>query len=101
MPFAEIACTKDYPGAWAEYRVYEGGYTQMVRRVTSTQGWEVPMTGVVPRFTATPGTIRHAGPRLGEHTEEVLADILGLRPAVIDELRATGAVGVPPVEAQA
>jgi crotonobetainyl-CoA:carnitine CoA-transferase CaiB-like acyl-CoA transferase/predicted phosphodiesterase len=23
-PFAEVGCTKDYPGAWAEYRVYEG-----------------------------------------------------------------------------
>lgn len=34
VPFVEIACTKDYPGAWAEYRVYEGGYTQVVRRVT-------------------------------------------------------------------
>lgn len=34
VPFVEVACTKDYPGAWAEYRVYEGGYTQVVRRVT-------------------------------------------------------------------
>ena len=33
-PCCEVACTKDYPGAWAEYRVYEGGYTQVVRRVT-------------------------------------------------------------------
>jgi len=33
VPFAEVACTKDYPGAWAEYRVYEGGYTQVMRRV--------------------------------------------------------------------
>jgi len=32
VPFAEIGCTKDYPGAWAEYRIYEGGYTQVVRR---------------------------------------------------------------------
>ncbi|MGH9050215.1 MAG: metallophosphoesterase family protein [Acidimicrobiia bacterium] len=32
VPFCEIACTKDYPGAWAEYRIYEGGYTQVVRR---------------------------------------------------------------------
>ena len=37
----------------------------MVQRLTSNQGWEVPMTGVVPRFTGTPGTIRHAGPALG------------------------------------
>jgi len=34
VPFVEVACTKDYPGAWAEYRVYEGGYTQEVHRVT-------------------------------------------------------------------
>jgi hypothetical protein len=35
VPFAEIACAKDYPGAWAEYRVYEGGYTQVMRRVAA------------------------------------------------------------------
>jgi predicted phosphodiesterase len=33
LPFGEVGCTKDFPGAWAEYRVYEGGYTQVVRRV--------------------------------------------------------------------
>jgi 3',5'-cyclic AMP phosphodiesterase CpdA len=35
VPFVEVACTKDYPGAWAEYRIYEGGYTQMMRRVAA------------------------------------------------------------------
>lgn len=35
VPFAEVGCTKDYPGAWAEYRIYEGGYTQVMRRVTA------------------------------------------------------------------
>jgi 3',5'-cyclic-AMP phosphodiesterase len=35
VPITEIACVKDYPGAWAEYRVYEGGYTQVTRRVSS------------------------------------------------------------------
>ncbi|MEX0664180.1 MAG: metallophosphoesterase [Acidimicrobiia bacterium] len=34
VPFAEIGCTKDYPGAWAEYRIHQGGYTQVVRRAT-------------------------------------------------------------------
>jgi 3',5'-cyclic AMP phosphodiesterase CpdA len=33
VPVVEVACVKDYPGAWAEYRVYEGGYTQVGRRI--------------------------------------------------------------------
>jgi formyl-CoA transferase/succinyl-CoA--D-citramalate CoA-transferase len=64
----------------------------MVRRVTTAQGWNIPMTGVVPRFTGTPGTIRHPGPALGEHTVEVLTEVLGLGAAEIGVLRQTGAV---------
>ena len=26
---------KDYPGAWAEYRVHEGGVAQVFRRISS------------------------------------------------------------------
>ncbi|HVV37428.1 MAG TPA: CaiB/BaiF CoA-transferase family protein [Acidimicrobiales bacterium] len=64
----------------------------MVRRITSSQGWEVPVTGVVPRFTETPGTIRHAGPTLGAHTDEVLHELLGLDADAIASLRAQGAI---------
>jgi formyl-CoA transferase/succinyl-CoA--D-citramalate CoA-transferase len=60
---------------------------EMVRRVTSAQGWDVPMTGVVPRFTATPGAIRFPGPELGAHTEEVLTELLGLDADAIAALR--------------
>jgi 3',5'-cyclic-AMP phosphodiesterase len=35
VPVVEIACVKDYPGAWAEYRVYEGGYVQLTRRIAA------------------------------------------------------------------
>jgi predicted phosphodiesterase len=35
VPIVEVACVKDYPGAWAEYRVYEGGYTQLARRIAT------------------------------------------------------------------
>jgi hypothetical protein len=35
VPLVEVACAKDYPGAWAEYRCYEGGYTQVMRRMTA------------------------------------------------------------------
>lgn len=40
VPFAEVACTKDYPGAWAEYRIYEGGYTQVLRRVSAPDAFD-------------------------------------------------------------
>ena len=62
----------------------------MVRRVTTAQGWDVPMTGIVPRFTATPGTIRHPGPGLGAHTDEVLSQLLGIDPDELVDLRANG-----------
>jgi len=34
VPWAEVACVKDFPGAWAEYRVFEGGILQVVHRVS-------------------------------------------------------------------
>ncbi len=35
VPMVEIACVKDYPGGWAEYHVYEGGYVQIARRIST------------------------------------------------------------------
>ncbi|HEX4982181.1 MAG TPA: metallophosphoesterase [Ilumatobacteraceae bacterium] len=35
IPSIEIGCVKDFPGTWAEYRVYEGGITQVVHRISS------------------------------------------------------------------
>jgi succinyl-CoA:(S)-malate CoA-transferase subunit B len=43
---------------------------------------------VVPRLSRTPGRIKHLGPRLGEHTSEVLKELLGLTDEEINELRA-------------
>jgi formyl-CoA transferase/succinyl-CoA--D-citramalate CoA-transferase len=59
----------------------------MVQRVTSVQGWELPMTGVVPRFGRTSAAIRHAGPALGAHTDEVLRTLLDLDDDEIERLR--------------
>ncbi len=42
----------------------------------------------VPRLSETPGRIDHLGPKLGQHTEEVLKGLLGLQDADIAELRA-------------
>lgn len=55
---------------------------------------DVPETGetiiipsVIPKLSATPGRIKHLGPKLGEHTDEVLRDLLGLDETRIAELR--------------
>ena len=37
VPIVEVACVKDYPGAWAEYRVHEGGILQIVHRMSSPE----------------------------------------------------------------
>lgn len=33
VPHAEVASTKDFPGSWAEYRVFEGGVLQVHHRL--------------------------------------------------------------------
>jgi len=50
-------------------------------------GETVIVPSVIPRLSATPGRIKHLGPRLGQHTEEVLGDLLGLDAAAIQALR--------------
>ena len=34
-PWVEVACVKDFPGTWAEYRVFEGGILQVHRRISA------------------------------------------------------------------
>jgi hypothetical protein len=34
VPWVEVACVKDFPGAWAEYRIFEGGVLQVFRRIS-------------------------------------------------------------------
>lgn len=37
MPIAEVASVKDFPGSWAEYRIFEGGILQIHHRISSRQ----------------------------------------------------------------
>jgi len=37
VPYAEVACVKDFPGTWAEYRVFEGGALQIHRRISTPE----------------------------------------------------------------
>ena len=49
-------------------------------------GETVIVPSVIPRLSETPGRIKHLGPRLGEHTEEVFRELLGLEDSEIEEL---------------
>jgi formyl-CoA transferase len=66
---------------------------EMVERVLSEQGWDVPMTGVVPKFGRTPGAVRTAGPPLGGQTRDVLREVARMSGEEIDELLGAGLVG--------
>lgn len=38
VPFVEVCCTKDYPGGWGHYRLYDdGSFRQEVRRTSSAR----------------------------------------------------------------
>ncbi len=50
------------------------------------------IVGPVAKLSLTPATIRTPSPSLGEHTEEVLRDFLGMTPDAIAQLRTTGVI---------
>ena len=52
----------------------------------------VAMANVVPRLSATPGAVRHAGHRVGQDTRQVLRDLLGLADAQIEALAQRGVI---------
>jgi len=54
----------------------------------------VAMAGVVPRMSATPGGVRHAGRAIGQDSRQVLRDVLGMADADIDALAGDGVIAV-------
>ena len=60
----------------------------MVCSVRHPTAGEVKMVGVPFRLNGTPAAIRRAPPLLGQHTEEVLSEELGMSAARIAQLRA-------------
>jgi crotonobetainyl-CoA:carnitine CoA-transferase CaiB-like acyl-CoA transferase len=51
------------------------------------------VVGVAARMSATPGSVRTPSPSLGEHTEEVLRQVLSMGDKDIAALRASGVLG--------
>ena len=65
---------------------------EAIRWISSPDFGDLPMQNVVPKLSATPGTIRWVGPQLGEHNDEVYRGLLGYDDERMDELRAAGLI---------
>jgi crotonobetainyl-CoA:carnitine CoA-transferase CaiB-like acyl-CoA transferase len=53
---------------------------------------EIPMPGIIPKFSRTPGQVTHAGPRLGEHNDAVYRGLLGLGADALTHLAREGVI---------
>lgn len=60
-------------------------------RLMHPQLGEFAMHNVAPRLSETPGAVRHVGPGLGEHNEEIYCDLLGIP---YDEMASLQSAGV-------
>ena len=54
---------------------------------------KVPVVGPAIRLSNTPGSVRTPSPTLGQHTDEVLRDVLGLSGDAVAALRKAGVMG--------
>ena len=58
-----------------------------------TNDGPLKVSAILPKLENTPGSTRSAGPKLGEHTDEVLSSLLQLSPEAITRLRECSAIG--------
>ncbi|KAJ2956643.1 hypothetical protein NQZ79_g7542 [Umbelopsis isabellina] len=54
------------------------------------RGWQVKVPAVTPKLDTTPGSTEWAGPDLGQHTKQVLTEMLGLSDEEIKNLESEG-----------
>ncbi|MET9490720.1 CoA transferase [Nocardia sp. NPDC006630] len=63
---------------------------EAIVRLAHPEFGEIPMQNVFPKFSETPGSVRHPGPELGEHNADVYGTLLGLDADRIAELTRSG-----------
>ena len=61
-------------------------------RVMHPRFGKLAMQNAVPKLSRTPGGVRHVGPELGEHNEEILSGLLGFDEQKRAELARTGVI---------
>jgi crotonobetainyl-CoA:carnitine CoA-transferase CaiB-like acyl-CoA transferase len=67
-------------------------HRKMVREVDDPALGNVLQAGVVPHIPESPGEVRWTGPDIGQHTAEVLEELLGFDAGAVNSLRNEGAL---------
>lgn len=67
-------------------------HRRMVEEVPHPTIGSIKLAGIPIKYSATPGAVRRHPPLLGEHTDEILAEVLEYSPERIGELRVAGVV---------
>jgi succinate--hydroxymethylglutarate CoA-transferase len=67
-------------------------HRDMIQEVRHPTIGTLRLAGVPIKYSETPGRVRLAPPLLGQHTDEILASVLGYSPDRIEELRRKGIV---------
>ncbi len=83
-PVNNLADLAADPQAWANGYLAEMHCDEVNR--------DVVVRGLPVRLSKTPGSVRTLGPELGQHTEEILVDVLGYSWDDIGELKTQGAI---------
>ncbi len=86
VPCSAIFDTKDL---YRDPHLLERGFIKMVEH---PERGEAPLLGFAPRLSASEVPMKRA-PMLGEHSDEVLREDLGIDDAALSELRAKGVLG--------
>lgn len=63
---------------------------QAIVRMAHPDFGELPMHGVAPRLSSTPGRVRTLGPALGQHSTEVWRELVGMDDRELSALREAG-----------
>ena len=79
----------------------ERGFYEVVEHPTDLGMPPLPYPSRPWKFSKTPGTIRSAAPKLGEHNSDVLRDVLGMPEDCVGALEESGVIGTRPVNARA
>jgi crotonobetainyl-CoA:carnitine CoA-transferase CaiB-like acyl-CoA transferase len=74
-------------------------HNEILITLESPSAKPIRVVGAPVRFSATPSSVRSGPPGLGQHTEAILHDVLGVSDAEIVGLRERGAFGKKPIPA--